>query len=428
VFLTIFAPLFRSSWATPCDESEEWKRERPALAQASCAARSLRVSMVYGCIDVQPCTHGAPNRYGQPCPDDGMFIWNAAVAIDEEGRLVAKYHKRHLFFTMTDVFNIPTEAQVRFFELRNGVRVGIFICFDSMFAKPVLDLVGMGIRHFAFPTSWVNLPPLLSATQWQQAWSRHFGSAFIAANNGASRFSSGSGIYFNGTVDAAFFNATLDGSADEKLLVADVPVHVNTAAPKQMMPLGKSQNRGSSGRIIGGKPEPPQKKKHIAAGLCGTVPGDCKFFTPTPGSKGKLTATDGNLTCSAVYSVSPSSRSDPAHFALVSTSSWVWVSQWVQVQICGVVRCVDDVVCVVLDPFLESVYTDGSVFDELAISGDFAPEVALFPLGATDGGQVMPPESIKEHNIQPRSKTVDPEVRVQQSLPLINAAIFGRVW
>ena len=35
-----------------------------------------------------------------------------------------------------------------------------------------------------YPTSWINYPPFLTATQMQQGWTRRFGTALLAANNG----------------------------------------------------------------------------------------------------------------------------------------------------------------------------------------------------------------------------------------------------
>ena len=106
--------------------------------------------------------------------------------------------------------------------------------FDMLFPDPPMSLLALNISHFVFPvrvvelessitstwysiyaaksepiattyiivsvfmctvqTSWVNLPPLLTATQYQQAWSRTFGTVLLAANNGHDESTSGSGL------------------------------------------------------------------------------------------------------------------------------------------------------------------------------------------------------------------------------------------
>lgn len=105
--------------------------------------------------------------------------YNTQVAFSETGQLLAKYHKSHLF-EESNIFNQPTTPDVEYFDTSFGVRFGMMICFDMMFAHPQLDLLQvssfvnyrnvlmcyqMGISDIVFSTWWVNYPPLITATQ-----------------------------------------------------------------------------------------------------------------------------------------------------------------------------------------------------------------------------------------------------------------------
>lgn len=71
-----------------------------------------------------------------------------------------------------------------------------------------------------FSSWWVNFPPLITATQVQQANSRSKGITLIAANSGESWYNSGSGIYVNGEPLISYYNVGF--SAVNKLLVSSV--------------------------------------------------------------------------------------------------------------------------------------------------------------------------------------------------------------
>lgn len=77
--------------------------DRVVLRNLSCMARAHSMVLVANIVDVQPCSSSplAPTEQQQaadskPCPPDGHFLFNTDVAFDEQGRLVAKYHKSHL--------------------------------------------------------------------------------------------------------------------------------------------------------------------------------------------------------------------------------------------------------------------------------------------------------------------------------------------
>lgn len=126
-------------------------------------AKKNQIYAVVGMNDVKTCNKSMDLK----CPKDGAYIYNTATVFDSTGLVVARYHKKHIFSPFP-VFDTPDKAQVRHFDTTFGVRFGIFICFDSLFPDPPLELVRLGVQHYVFPTDWSNIPPILTATQYQQ--------------------------------------------------------------------------------------------------------------------------------------------------------------------------------------------------------------------------------------------------------------------
>eukprot|EP00854_Cymbomonas_tetramitiformis_P006905 gene6905-8240_t len=187
----------------PCENKGGLFEASPSVRNASCIARAHNIAVVYNTVDVQSC-----NPKNDPdCPKDGRYQFNTDVALDTDGALLAVYHKVHIFGT-SPALNEPRQPDVVSFETSFGVIFGLFICFDIEFMSPSMQLIARGIRDFAYSTSWVNQPPILTAQMVQQAWSRKYSSNLIAANNGVSFVKSGGGIYSSGEVLAEFFNST----------------------------------------------------------------------------------------------------------------------------------------------------------------------------------------------------------------------------
>ena len=126
-------------------------------------AKEHNMYVVVGMNDLKVCNKSSDAK----CPDDGAYVFNTGTVFDNKGLVITRYHKKHIFSPFP-IFDTPDKAQVRYFDTNFGVRFGIFICFDSLFPDPPLELHKLGIQHFVFPTSWTNVPPILTATQYQQ--------------------------------------------------------------------------------------------------------------------------------------------------------------------------------------------------------------------------------------------------------------------
>lgn len=74
------------------------------LNELSCIARNNSIALVANMGDIQYCSKSDPN-----CPNDGRYQYNTDVVFDSDGRLLAKYHKEHLYFEKA--FNTPTKCE-----------------------------------------------------------------------------------------------------------------------------------------------------------------------------------------------------------------------------------------------------------------------------------------------------------------------------
>jgi len=201
-------PLIGSN---PCNEPSSSNAQ--LSRRLSCIAKRHNIILVANPIDIVPCN-------ATPCPSDGHFLLNTAVAFDEQGFFVAKYHKRHNGGTYPILDEPNGPAEVSSFVSSFGVRFGLFICYDMDFAEPATALYDMGVRDFLFPTFWDNEPPFQTAAASQQGWSRTWGVNLVAANSGDSPASAGGGLFASGSVVVALFDPF--GQNIQKMLVGDL--------------------------------------------------------------------------------------------------------------------------------------------------------------------------------------------------------------
>ena len=148
------------------------------------------------------------------------YQYNTNVAFDPDGVLVARYHKKHLFFEF--YYDTPVHTDLSYFDTPFG-RIGMFVCFDVMFHDPTIQLIETyKIDTIAFSTAWMNVLPYFSAVPFHSAFAKGMGVNFLSSNRHEPvvRFS-GSGIYSSKKV-LEFRND--DASVEDALLVADVPV------------------------------------------------------------------------------------------------------------------------------------------------------------------------------------------------------------
>jgi predicted amidohydrolase len=187
----------------------------PVGSALACLAKKYSIVLVSNMLTRVPCKAEAKR-----CKD-GQKQYNTAVAFDEQGTLLAKYYKRHLYGPekkSLDRGRSPPRDSV--FKTSFGVEFGMFVCFDILFE----DLPSKSIKNWAYPTEWVNWSNLVRgerSTDVQKIWSDVHSRNLLAANYGGfGKKSSGSGIWLSGKALAMFFNPTNEPMSH--LLVADV--------------------------------------------------------------------------------------------------------------------------------------------------------------------------------------------------------------
>eukprot|EP01147_Barroeca_monosierra_P010839 gene10839-2915_t len=424
---------------TPCNFlNTTYCSNRPALCSLSCMAQDVRAYIVVGMNDKKVCN----GTVDPQCPKDGAYLFNTAVVFSPNGLVIARYHKKHIF-TPFPVFDTPKQAEVRYFDTTFGVRFGIFICFDALFPDPPLELVKQGIAHFVFPTSWENIAPLLSATQFQQAWSRAFNTSFLASNT-AEKGTSGSGIYACGHPITSFFNASADGVIDEKLLIADVPVY-----PCDASTIVEISDTSFVANLRSKTPAPLVNKiSDFRGGNCGTVgidPCACDLVDAAPGKTGTLFAELNGLACSVNYSFSMN-QSTSERFGLIVYSGTAWFLQPLPLQLCTFVRCASENACLIPEVTGLNAFSSETLVDSFSIYGRypsvkasvrlyFEPQIEQITFGnfsspteqqfvmlSVDGGQLLPKEALfHQENRISNSGDVWPQ-------RLLAATILARPW
>jgi predicted amidohydrolase len=105
-------------------------------ARVSAMARSVRMAIVLGYPEVDAEGH----------------IYNAAMLVSAEGRLLLNYRKTHLFGGLDRAMFTPGEEASQI-TVVDGVRVGLLICYDVEFPETVRALALDGADLVLVPTA-----------------------------------------------------------------------------------------------------------------------------------------------------------------------------------------------------------------------------------------------------------------------------------
>ena len=199
------------------------------LKQLSCLAYRYSIVLVADLIEVRSCEE--PFEVGDPpCPSDHQLLFNTAVAIGQDGAVLAKYNKRHIAGTL-GILDEPTPSRLpRFFDatFRNArsVRFGLMICQDLAFTDVVYEYLALNITNILFSTHFSNLAPIFLMGLHFEGFSRVHHINFLVAN-GASAGSRGGGIFSQGQALSYFWDT---------LPPATAPTHGITTATVPLLP------------------------------------------------------------------------------------------------------------------------------------------------------------------------------------------------
>ncbi|KAM4771500.1 pantetheinase-like [Rhinophrynus dorsalis] len=208
---------------TPCTDPQRFG-PAPVQERLSCMAKNNSIYLVANFGDKKVCNDSHDDR----CPRDGHYVYDTTVAFDKEGKLIARYHKYHLFFGENQ-FNVPKEPEVVTFDTPFG-KFGIFICYDILFYDPAVALVAQhNVDTIIFTTAWFNLLPHYSAIEFHSSWAMGMGVNLLSSNiHNTSLEMTGSGIFSPDKLGPYYYNKDTD---EGQLVISKLNSHPRKCAP-----------------------------------------------------------------------------------------------------------------------------------------------------------------------------------------------------
>lgn len=365
---------------TPCGGNHS-----TLLANLSCLARSNKIYLVANIIDKKPC-----NESEHGCPRDKTKFFNTNVAFDRNGTLISRYHKNHLFI---EPFMSPADPPEFAVFDTDFARVGMFICFDVLFAESSELVEKHNVTLAIMSSWWFDELPGLYAVSVQQAWSLHNRIPLLAAGiQRLEKGSLGSGIYA-GVRGPLNYTYSPDGKS--KLLFAD-PTAGTPDKPRY------------SGDVL----EPPKRylensdtSDHASQELS-AVSGDSRVC-------------HGDFCCSLSYQTS--SLNDK--FVLLAKNGRQRFANYmdlgIQVCILAVCNSTDDQVC-------KSFATKSSTkFSKLQLTGGFTTS-AIFPMLASDELALTPKPMWRFESTENNEGTLTLDQEKGKDEPILEAALYAR--
>ncbi|XP_028401466.1 pantetheinase-like [Dendronephthya gigantea] len=381
------------------------------LNELSCIAKNNSIALVANMGDIQHCSKSDPN-----CPKDGRYQYNTDVVFDRNGRLLAKYHKQHLYFEKA--FNTPTKCEFVTFVTSFQVRFGVFTCFDMLFKDPAIDLVQTyGIQNIVFPTAWFHGFPMIISIEFQQAWSRVNCVNLIAADLyiPEAEFSTGSGIYDCGEPKIYLFNQKL---IEKRLLVATLNGNRNAlnGIRGRQAKLYRRDNTASDldDTFTTRNIEKFQMKQYKNVDTFkGNVAGNMFTMSKLVSSESEISLCGEHLCCHLNYGL-PKGKEFTESFALgaflgENRNGFYW-------EVCLLLKCFssEESSCG------RAVMDSETVFESFTMTGNFSSNALVFPTAMGNGFSLLSTNEIK---FQENSISGD---ALEQ--PLLTAALVGRVF
>uniref|UniRef100_A0A6I8MYI7 Vanin 1 n=1 Tax=Ornithorhynchus anatinus TaxID=9258 RepID=A0A6I8MYI7_ORNAN len=348
----------------PCTDPNRFGHT-PVQERLSCLAKNHSIYLVANIGDKKPCNATDPR-----CPRDGRYQYNTNVVFGEDGKLVARYHKQHLFLN-EDQFDTPREPEFVTFNTSFG-KFGLFTCFDVLFHDPAVALVSrFQVDTVLFPTAWMNVLPLFSAVEFHSAWAMGMGVNFLASNtHNTSNRMTGSGIYAPDSPKVYHYDMKTDNG---KLLISELASHPRLS-PTYPPAVNWSAYASSVEAF-------PMDQKEFKASLFF----DMFTFMELAKDTGNYTVCQKDLCCLLSYKMAEK-RTDEV-YALGAFDGLHTVEGQYYLQVCTVVKCKTTS----LKTCGEPVETALTKFEMVSLSGTFGTQY-VFPEVLLSGIQLAPGE------------------------------------
>lgn len=366
----------------------------PIMYRLSCLAKTYNMYLVVNMGDIKPCNKGTD----QHCPTDGRYQYNTNVVFDDEGKLVARYHKQHPFLNEMKVVDRPLEPEYITFETPFG-KFGTFICFDALFHDPAVPLVTQhNIDHVVFPTAWFDVLPLFAAIGFHGSWARGMRVNFLGANTHVPfLLNTGSGIYSPAGAKKYFRSLSANGSlsiASISKTPKSVPAKISAVKTENKQPVSANEDSFYSDLF-----------------------GDLFLFKELSKPEGTLDIcyNDSDICCSLTYKMAEK-RADEMYALGVFDGLHTREGQY-YLRICTLIKCLG----LSRDTCGQRTYNASTIFESFTLRGQLSTPY-VYPQVVADGVSLLPGEW--DHSMP----VTHMQSKQQLTKGLLTAALFGRVY
>ncbi|KAF7469725.1 pantetheine hydrolase VNN2 [Marmota monax] len=374
----------------PCQDPQRFGHS-PVQERLSCLAKSNSIYVVANIGDKKKC-----NVHDSKCPSNGYYQYNTNVVYNSEGKLVARYHKYHLY--SEPQFDAPDKPELVTFKTTFGT-FGIFTCFDILFHDPAVTLVeDHQVDTILYPTAWMNVLPFLTAIEFHSAWAMGMRVNLLAANtHKVGQSMTGSGIYAPHSPKTYHYDMKTDSG---RILISEVDSH-----PRKSPDYPAAVNWNAYANTI--KPFPVQKKT-----FGGNVSHDQFNFTELFENSGNLTVCQKELCCHLSYKMLEKKENEA--YVLGAFTGLHGRRQREYWQVCTMLKCktADLKTCG------QPAETASTRFEMFSLSGTFGTEY------------VFPEVLLSEIRLAPGKFEVLKDGRLinkgGSSEPILTTSLFGR--
>lgn len=394
----------KEDW-NPCLDPNRYSNTS-IVRDLSCMARDNFIFLVSNFITMQMC------NTSQICHPDGVFLYNTNVVFDRRGKLVARYHKYHLF--TEPGIDVPSKPEFVTFDTDFG-KFGTFICFDILWKNSVELLKESNVTSIAFTSWWEDSFPDKFSIQTYYSWSLRFDIHLLAANkNIPGKEAVGSGIFRGSSI---FPQYTYNPDGKSKLLLAKVPrpgVKTVTNDFSTIFVAGNNHtgNNLSSGvcsRKILGPPKSDYDYRCLEEDLSNYT------FVKLEKKTGRIYACNNGLCCKLYYKVANSSVGEN-YFLMVNNGYTKLKNYSLRSESCVVARC-DSFKGKPCSVFPTKAFT---MFNELNITANFSTKY-VYPSILTTNIKLLPYGSWDSSN-------VSLSLLKPMNEALLSASLFGRFY
>ena len=366
----------------------------PILHRLSCLAKAYDMYLVVNMGDIKICNETTDKH----CPTDGRYQYNTNVIFDNNGNLVARYHKQHPFLNEMKVVNRPLVPEYITFDTPFG-KFGTFICFDALFHDPAVPLVTQyKVDHIVFPTAWFDVLPLFAAIGFHGSWARGMEVNFLGANTHVPQFlNTGSGIYSPTGAKKYYRSLTANGSLSIATLLKE---------PKNRPHNVSVENTGNI-----------QEMKTNEDSFYSDLFGDLFLFKELSKPEGTLEVcyNESDTCCSLTYKMAEK-RADEMYAVGVFDGLHTREGQY-YLRICTLIKCLG----LSRESCGQRAYNASTIFESFTLHGKLSTEY-VYPQVVADGVTLLSGEW--DHNIP----VTHLQSKQKLSKGLLTAALFGRVY